>query len=635
MWDAERAFLGSFGPGEAGSASSFASSPILGSRGSLAPMFSKSSSFASPAGGGGSFGASNSGSTFGGNSGGGAFGGNSGGGAFGANSGSAAGNTFGGNSTGGGSAFGGNSGGGAFGGNTGGSTFGGGGNAGGSAFGGGGSAGGSAFGGGGSTGGNAFGGGNTGGNAFGGNASGGGAFGNSGGTTFGGGSTGAGAFGGNSASGGGAFGASNTGGSAFGANNTGGSAFGSSFGTNNNNNKNNNSSGGAFGGGGSSMFGSSFNNNSSGNNNNNNKGGLFGGGSTGGSSLFGGNQSSSAFGGSAFGGGNSMFGGNNNNSNSGGLFNANNNNNNNNNAQWNAAQNQQLILQQNVAYTAESEIQKALHELDLAYRVETQVAPPPQQSAWGAAAAAAPQAAPNGFCRFKFVFYDQYPDVAQRQHVAAAAAALDAQNQKVHRDLNPDENLYAPVVCMGVDQLRNRVRRQQQEVGRWKENVEKMRGVLRETITEPALTRIEARLEKQRRTNSELRTRILQVLLKVELLRGLHRPAQGEEVLAKKRLHALRHGGGENVEAVAQRLQDVAAKASQTDGRVDKMVPLNDGEAQQLAATLRRQKEGLGHLLDILQKDKRDMLIMANSSDSALNAPNNGAFDGGKVLYGL
>ena len=634
MWDAERAFLGSFGPGEAGSASSFASSPILGSRGSLAPMFSKSSSFASPAGGGGSFGASNSGSTFGGNSGGGAFGGNSGGGAFGANSGSAAGNTFGGNSTGGGSAFGGNSGGGAFGGNTGGSTFGGGGNAGGSAFGGGGSAGGSAFGGGGSTGGNAFGGGNTGGNAFGGNASGGGAFGNSGGTTFGGGSTGAGAFGGNSASGGGAFGASNTGGSAFGANNTGGSAFGSSFGTNNNNNKNNNSSGGAFGGGGSSMFGSSFNNNSSGNNNNN-KGGLFGGGSTGGSSLFGGNQSSSAFGGSAFGGGNSMFGGNNNNSNSGGLFNANNNNNNNNNAQWNAAQNQQLILQQNVAYTAESEIQKALHELDLAYRVETQVAPPPQQSAWGAAAAAAPQAAPNGFCRFKFVFYDQYPDVAQRQHVAAAAAALDAQNQKVHRDLNPDENLYAPVVCMGVDQLRNRGRRQQQEVGRWKENVEKMRGVLRETITEPALTRIEARLEKQRRTNSELRTRILQVLLKVELLRGLHRPAQGEEVLAKKRLHALRHGGGENVEAVAQRLQDVAAKASQTDGRVDKMVPLNDGEAQQLAATLRRQKEGLGHLLDILQKDKRDMLIMANSSDSALNAPNNGAFDGGKVLYGL
>ena len=634
MWDAERAFLGSFGPGEAGSASSFASSPILGSRGSLAPMFSKSSSFASPAGGGGSFGASNSGSTFGGNSGGGAFGGNSGGGAFGANSGSAAGNTFGGNSTGGGSAFGGNSGGGAFGGNTGGSTFGGGGNAGGSAFGGGGSAGGSAFGGGGSTGGNAFGGGNTGGNAFGGNASGGGAFGNSGGTTFGGGSTGAGAFGGNSASGGGAFGASNTGGSAFGANNTGGSAFGSSFGTNNNNNKNNNSSGGAFGGGGSSMFGSSFNNNSSGNNNNN-KGGLFGGGSTGGSSLFGGNQSSSAFGGSAFGGGNSMFGGNNNNSNSGGLFNANNNNNNNNNAQWNAAQNQQLILQQNVAYTAESEIQKALHELDLAYRVETQVAPPPQQSAWGAAAAAAPQTAPNGFCRFKFVFYDQYPDVAQRQHVAAAAAALDAQNQKVHRDLNPDENLYAPVVCMGVDQLRNRVRRQQQEVGRWKENVEKMRGVLRETITEPALTRIEARLEKQRRTNSELRTRILQVLLKVELLRGLHRPAQGEEVLAKKRLHALRHGGGENVEAVAQRLQDVAAKASQTDGRVDKMVPLNDGEAQQLAATLRRQKEGLGHLLDILQKDKRDMLIMANSSDSALNAPNNGAFDGGKVLYGL
>ena len=634
MWDAERAFLGSFGPGEAGSASSFASSPILGSRGSLAPMFSKSSSFASPAGGGGSFGASNSGSTFGGNSGGGAFGGNSGGGAFGANSGSAAGNTFGGNSTGGGSAFGGNSGGGAFGGNTGGSTFGGGGNAGGSAFGGGGSAGGSAFGGGGSTGGNAFGGGNTGGNAFGGNASGGGAFGNSGGTTFGGGSTGAGAFGGNSASGGGAFGASNTGGSAFGANNTGGSAFGSSFGTTNNNNKNNNSSGGAFGGGGSSMFGSSFNNNSSGNNNNN-KGGLFGGGSTGGSSLFGGNQSSSAFGGSAFGGGNSMFGGNNNNSNSGGLFNANNNNNNNNNAQWNAAQNQQLILQQNVAYTAESEIQKALHELDLAYRVETQVAPPPQQSAWGAAAAAAPQTAPNGFCRFKFVFYDQYPDVAQRQHVAAAAAALDAQNQKVHRDLNPDENLYAPVVCMGVDQLRNRVRRQQQEVGRWKENVEKMRGVLRETITEPALTRIEARLEKQRRTNSELRTRILQVLLKVELLRGLHRPAQGEEVLAKKRLHALRHGGGENVEAVAQRLQDVAAKASQTDGRVDKMVPLNDGEAQQLAATLRRQKEGLGHLLDILQKDKRDMLIMANSSDSALNAPNNGAFDGGKVLYGL
>ena len=634
MWDAERAFLGSFGPGEAGSASSFASSPILGSRGSLAPMFSKSSSFASPAGGGGSFGASNSGSTFGGNSGGGAFGGNSGGGAFGANSGSAAGNTFGGNSTGGGSAFGGNSGGGAFGGNTGGSTFGGGGNAGGSAFGGGGSAGGSAFGGGGSTGGNAFGGGNTGGNAFGGNASGGGAFGNSGGTTFGGGSTGAGAFGGNSASGGGAFGASNTGGSAFGANNTGGSAFGSSFGTNNNNHKNNNSSGGAFGGGGSSMFGSSFNNNSSGNNNNN-KGGLFGGGSTGGSSLFGGNQSSSAFGGSAFGGGNSMFGGNNNNSNSGGLFNANNNNNNNNNAQWNAAQNQQLILQQNVAYTAESEIQKALHELDLAYRVETQVAPPPQQSAWGAAAAAAPQTAPNGFCRFKFVFYDQYPDVAQRQHVAAAAAALDAQNQKVHRDLNPDENLYAPVVCMGVDQLRNRVRRQQQEVGRWKENVEKMRGVLRETITEPALTRIEARLEKQRRTNSELRTRILQVLLKVELLRGLHRPAQGEEVLAKKRLHALRHGGGENVEAVAQRLQDVAAKASQTDGRVDKMVPLNDGEAQQLAATLRRQKEGLGHLLDILQKDKRDMLIMANSSDSALNAPNNGAFDGGKVLYGL
>ena len=634
MWDAERAFLGSFGPGEAGSASSFASSPILGSRGSLAPMFSKSSSFASPAGGGGSFGASNSGSTFGGNSGGGAFGGNSGGGAFGANSGSAAGNTFGGNSTGGGSAFGGNSGGGAFGGNTGSSTFGGGGNAGGSAFGGGGSAGGSAFGGGGSTGGNAFGGGNTGGNAFGGNASGGGAFGNSGGTTFGGGSTGAGAFGGNSASGGGAFGASNTGGSAFGANNTGGSAFGSSFGTNNNNNKNNNSSGGAFGGGGSSMFGSSFNNNSSGNNNNN-KGGLFGGGSTGGSSLFGGNQSSSAFGGSAFGGGNSMFGGNNNNSNSGGLFNANNNNNNNNNAQWNAAQNQQLILQQNVAYTAESEIQKALHELDLAYRVETQVAPPPQQSAWGAAAAAAPQTAPNGFCRFKFVFYDQYPDVAQRQHVAAAAAALDAQNQKVHRDLNPDENLYAPVVCMGVDQLRNRVRRQQQEVGRWKENVEKMRGVLRETITEPALTRIEARLEKQRRTNSELRTRILQVLLKVELLRGLHRPAQGEEVLAKKRLHALRHGGGENVEAVAQRLQDVAAKASQTDGRVDKMVPLNDGEAQQLAATLRRQKEGLGHLLDILQKDKRDMLIMANSSDSALNAPNNGAFDGGKVLYGL
>ena len=634
MWDAERAFLGSFGPGEAGSASSFASSPILGSRGSLAPMFSKSSSFASPAGGGGSFGASNSGSTFGGNSGGGAFGGNSGGGAFGANSGSAAGNTFGGNSTGGGSAFGGNSGGGAFGGNTGGSTFGGGGNAGGSAFGGGGSAGGSAFGGGGSTGGNAFGGGNTGGNAFGGNASGGGAFGNSGGTTFGGGSTGAGAFGGNSASGGGAFGASNTGGSAFGANNTGGSAFGSSFGTNNNNNKNNNSSGGAFGGGGSSMFGSSFNNNSSGNNNNN-KGGLFGGGSTGGSSLFGGNQSSSAFGGSAFGGGNSMFGGNNNNSNSGGLFNANNNNNNNNNAQWNAAQNQQLILQQNVAYTAESEIQKALHELDLAYRVETQVAPPPQQSAWGAGAAAAPQTAPNGFCRFKFVFYDQYPDVAQRQHVAAAAAALDAQNQKVHRDLNPDENLYAPVVCMGVDQLRNRVRRQQQEVGRWKENVEKMRGVLRETITEPALTRIEARLEKQRRTNSELRTRILQVLLKVELLRGLHRPAQGEEVLAKKRLHALRHGGGENVEAVAQRLQDVAAKASQTDGRVDKMVPLNDGEAQQLAATLRRQKEGLGHLLDILQKDKRDMLIMANSSDSALNAPNNGAFDGGKVLYGL
>ena len=250
------------------------------------------------------------------------------------------------------------------------------------------------------------------------------------------------------------------------------------------------------------------------------------------------------------------------------------------------------------------------------------------------AAGIAATAAPPSQCRFQHVFYDPMTPEQRQQRLVNAPhhppprpPHVDARTWADAVARNPDPLEYAPVVAVGAEALAARLSAQHQRSGTLAGYCTRLREDLSYMEVQSAKSADAARAA--RAEHEQLRSRLLGLMRRVEILRCTNLPLQPDEKVAAERarrvhlgvdvvgralaeveergrhqIHALRtmgeRGGGMGVGASG------AGGANADVGRVE----LSDEARADLNRILTEQKAGLDALSSIVKRDLRDAKIV-------------------------
>ena len=168
---------------------------------------------------------------------------------------------------------------------------------------------------------------------------------------------------------------------------------------------------------------------------------------------------------------------------------------------------------------------------------------------------------------------------------------------------NPDPESYMPAALVGAVELQTRVAWQQDRANSY---VKSMQGIqaARATLQQRS-DRIETDLHSLVRLHATLRTRLLEVMRKVELARCMNLPLQQDEVTLKRRLVET----VKQVDQVAKLLATAQAKAK-GQSQVQSVPIVNVPDERELSRVLKGHRETLTNMTKVIEKDKRDLALL-------------------------
>ena len=168
---------------------------------------------------------------------------------------------------------------------------------------------------------------------------------------------------------------------------------------------------------------------------------------------------------------------------------------------------------------------------------------------------------------------------------------------------NPDPESYMPVALNGAVELQTRVAWQQDRANAFAKNLHGIQAA-RATLQQRC-DRMETYLQTLTRIHTTLRTRLLEVMRKVELVRCMNLPLQQDEVTLKQRLvETLKQ-----VDQVSKLLVAAQTKAK-GQSQVQSMPIVNIPDERELSRVLKGHRETLTNMTKTMDKDKRDLALL-------------------------
>ena len=239
---------------------------------------------------------------------------------------------------------------------------------------------------------------------------------------------------------------------------------------------------------------------------------------------------------------------------------------------------------------------------------------------------------PSSQCRFQYVFYDPMT-TEQRQsrllhgphHLPPRPPHVDAKTWAEAVACNPDPNELIPVVLVGAEELIRRMNDQNERSKTYAEYCTQLKGHLSDLKVQMAKSDDATRAAQ--RDHAALRSRLLKLMRRVEIVRCTNLPLQVAEREAAERVEAVRRG----VDAVGRALADVEERGRHHVHALRSMAAaggagggggggmdaahrragetVSEQGLAELHALLARQRVGMDELSAIVQRDARDATI--------------------------
>jgi len=258
---------------------------------------------------------------------------------------------------------------------------------------------------------------------------------------------------------------------------------------------------------------------------------------------------------------------------------------------------------QSLTPTPTSELEADLLKLLIAYSDKVPTAPAAAGGFGGAFGTTPAQAAEyNKDCRFKHLFYNVVPSSERGRYVCPPF--VDKRMWELAERENPDPDNLAPCPVVGIEALKERAQHQHQHSETLQNMVQQLQHHLQnlEQLSSQNENGIQKGFDEHRR----LCNRFLQVLRKLEVLRGMYLPLQPEEREFHLRLEALSNSLTYPIQQLAT-LQAFSSQVGRTAAFSEK---LKDTDLATVHSAMQHQREGLAHLTQILKKDLRDAKII-------------------------
>lgn len=167
---------------------------------------------------------------------------------------------------------------------------------------------------------------------------------------------------------------------------------------------------------------------------------------------------------------------------------------------------------------------------------------------------------------------------------------------------NPDPQNYVPNALVGAAALQARINWQQDRARELASHAATLQRS-QDTIRDRSL-QAQQDVEQKARKHAALRTRLLDVMRRVELARCMNQPTQPDELRVLQRLSAL-HKQVDTVRTGLLALQDKSRTQSSTAAR--SMIMTEVPEAAQVLPVLKDHRKKLETLANVAQKDQRDV----------------------------
>lgn len=168
---------------------------------------------------------------------------------------------------------------------------------------------------------------------------------------------------------------------------------------------------------------------------------------------------------------------------------------------------------------------------------------------------------------------------------------------------NPDPDSFMPVALVGAMELQTRVAWQQDRANAYAQNLQ---GIQAARVTlQQRCDRIDSDLQSLVRIHTMLRSRLLQVMRKVELARCMNQPLQQDELTVKKRLVEIL----KQVDQINKLLATAQAKAK-GQSQLQAAPIVNVPDERELTRVLKGHRETLTNMTKVVEKDKRDLALL-------------------------
>jgi hypothetical protein len=215
--------------------------------------------------------------------------------------------------------------------------------------------------------------------------------------------------------------------------------------------------------------------------------------------------------------------------------------------------------------------------------------------------------------KFVSIFYDDIsPQQQQLQHAMGGQPVPPPKPPHISDEdwlravvQNPDPNLYMPVAHVGAEALQTRLARAQDRangLSKFLEQLQENQATLARNCA-----REQSDIQSLTRAHTTLRTSLLQVMNKVELLRNMNLPRQADEAVLEKRLHQVL----KQVNQIRNLLAAAQTKAKAQSQLQSQSVPIvNVPDARELARVLKGHRQSLTDMIRVMEKDTRDLNLL-------------------------
>jgi len=205
----------------------------------------------------------------------------------------------------------------------------------------------------------------------------------------------------------------------------------------------------------------------------------------------------------------------------------------------------------------------------------------------------------NDECFFKTIMYDKRTGPAHAMDPSLTGSLLEEAEMN-----NPDPARYYPVRIIGVDALKARFDHQQTETLKLKEHARNLKEVIE--AVELSNTQLETRFSGLQMKQVHIYQKLMSLLRKVEVLRCRGLPMEATEVKYRARLNDILAA----MKSPYLEIQELANNVAQQEFPQDVYSDApSEADLEALYDALRRQREGLEYITDILTKDIRDVSI--------------------------